>query len=1325
MKFILATGIFPPEIGGPAIVIEALARDLRQAGHEVTLVTYGSIDEITGDVVRVARTGSAFQRYVRLMRAVRSRLASGATVMATDVFSVGIPTRLALIGKRNPFVVRLGGEWCWEAAVTKGGLRVTLRDFWETQSKTWLMRLKRWNYHWILGRAARVIVTSDLLSDVLRPLVPRVASRFVTVPNVMVGETTHCRAEEGVHLPLRLIYIGRFAPVKNLPFLSRVLKKAVERGMSLACTFVGDGMDFEASKDILRDVPGMTFLGSLSHSESMKLLSQSDVHVLPSLSDICPNTAVEALASGVPCLMTREHGLPRPLGGVMEVHPQDEDAWIEAFKQLSDHVVYAQLRASIQLPQNGSQTLVDVVRGFAQPMTGRCALLVGYGADLLDPQASAHQRVASLADRGFRVTSLVLSGVSRDREIYYGSYGVIGFSGFSLRRMWRAVRRGIDEMRSWQGRGLVSAQDPFVAGLVGYAIARFSGSRFEIQEHGDFFSGWWERESFSHRCWAIVGRCLLRHADHVRVVSERVKEHVVRIGIDDRLIDVIPVAQDLGPLFDRQIAPRETSRPFRFVAPCRFVHQKGLDLLVRAMYRLRQDGVPCSLEFIGSGPLESALRTQVISFGLAQDIHFSSWRPMHELWNDADALVLPSRYEGWARTVVEAMAAGVPVVMSEVGCAGSFARPDTDVLIVPINDVPALAAAMRQIVEQPDQARQMAERARERARMFLSLEELHTRQREAWMRCIAKPFHVLVALQAVDEDDPLNGFLVRWLMAFADRVPSVTVMALRVGRHTLPPNIRVIPFRPKGSRSRMRVIWTLLSVVWRHRRAYDAVFVRQDAQYVVFAGWLWRLLGKRVVFWFTHYRARTAWFWLAAGMSHEMVTAVPESNPVSSALKVGHHIDTDLFTDTGRTTSREPLRVLIFGRVSPVKRVAWIAHAMRSYLDEKKITLRIVGTATTTDAAKELRETISNPSIWEVRDVTYEEAPALYREADIYINATPGSMDKTIIEAAASGCIVLASTGGLIRGLPSELHWLQVTTQEEVRAALERITRLSAAERQYIGAQLRAWAMRHHSLQANVARIASLLREPTPRVSIRQEIKRGIRALAGLRPPNGVRVIMFHSMDGKGSAGWDLDRLRALILRLSSAGYCFTRFADLWGGKAWQLPMSEKSVVLTFDDATEDILEAAKVLKEFDVPAVVFAPSDIVSLTASDGIERQIVSVDELRQLVTQGMEIGGHGKTHVELPRCDAVALRDEIASSHAYVKMLSQSGTPFTFAYPRGKHSLLVAQAVREGGFLAAFTVKPGVWSDTTNAFYIPRLPVLRWMSSRDVVAECRAGW
>lgn len=356
MKFLLCTGIYPPEIGGPATVMGELVRELRAHGHEARVVTFGTAADQEG-VTRIARGSSFVVRTLMAARAIRRALTAETVVVGTDVSSIGLPVRLALIGRKNRFVLRLGGEWMWEDAVNRGE-RVTLKEFWSSGRN---LGVKKLIPSWILRRATKIAVTSDILRAPLAVLAPSMHDRIVTTPNIPI-KTSCVPAPHPPYGGLRVLYAGRFAPVKNVPFFARALKNAVERGAAISMVFVGDGREQNECEKILEGVPHVRFLGVKAPNDINNLLSEADLYVLPSLSDVCPNGALEALGCGVPCLITREHGLLDGVGGLCELDPKDERAWVDALIRFSnDRSALEELRKKIRLPDAPSTTLADVL----------------------------------------------------------------------------------------------------------------------------------------------------------------------------------------------------------------------------------------------------------------------------------------------------------------------------------------------------------------------------------------------------------------------------------------------------------------------------------------------------------------------------------------------------------------------------------------------------------------------------------------------------------------------------------------------------------------------------------------------------------------------------------------------------------------------------------------------------------------------------------------------------------------------------------------------------------------------------------------------------
>ena len=333
-RLMIATGIYPPEIGGVATAMKRLVDGRHRQGAPVRVVTYGEREGSDPGVTSVPRGRFVFWRYLRFARIIRRSLRPGVEVLATDVFSVGIPTRLALMGRKNRLIIRLGGEWCWEDAVNHGAW-VTLKEFW-SQPDTFKRKLMRWNYRWILKRAERIEVTSPMLSEILTKYISsELQSKLFFVDYLKRVDALGASLVRQHGSPtsagtVRFVYVGRFAPVKNVPFLARILRKLYEQGGKFEMYFIGSGQSEPLVKKELEGIPGIAFYGAQPWERAWELAKKAEALLLPSLSDLYPNVVLEAVTFGLEeCFITKEHGLgPHPL--LHELDPKDEDAWVEA-----------------------------------------------------------------------------------------------------------------------------------------------------------------------------------------------------------------------------------------------------------------------------------------------------------------------------------------------------------------------------------------------------------------------------------------------------------------------------------------------------------------------------------------------------------------------------------------------------------------------------------------------------------------------------------------------------------------------------------------------------------------------------------------------------------------------------------------------------------------------------------------------------------------------------------------------------------------------------------------------------------------------------------
>ncbi|MDP9439901.1 MAG: glycosyltransferase, partial [Actinomycetota bacterium] len=166
---------------------------------------------------------------------------------------------------------------------------------------------------------------------------------------------------------------------------------------------------------------------------------------------------------------------------------------------------------------------------------------------------------------------------------------------------------------------------------------------------------------------------------------------VIENGIDD---------QDFDYLAEEPIRSIDGSNPLTFGSIMRFSPQKAPEHLIAAFIELHRSlpNLPMRLLIAGHGELFAEAQKQVAESGLQENISLLGWRTdTKEVLHDFDIFVLPSLYEGFSYAILEAMAARLPIVSTNVfGTRGTILRVPGNV-VVPVGDPAALADGMQQM----------------------------------------------------------------------------------------------------------------------------------------------------------------------------------------------------------------------------------------------------------------------------------------------------------------------------------------------------------------------------------------------------------------------------------------------------------------------------------------------------------------------------------------------------------------------------------------------------------------------------------------------------
>jgi len=310
VNVLVVSGIWPPDVGGPASHAPALAARLHESGHGVRVVTTASAPPAPQayPVYWVSRRLPAGVRHAKVALDAARRARSSNVVYATSM------VRRAAAGAavaRRPLVVKLVADEAYERARRHGLFAGTLDEFQSLRGGLRLRALRR-SRNAALRRAALVTAPSAYLRGIalgwgLDPaLVQVVPNPAPSVPEL--PPRAEIRAQLGVD-GVVLAFAGRLTPQKRLDLALH----AVAEVPGVALVVLGDGAERERLERVAAELGldgRVRFLGSGSRDDVLRLFAAADAAILTSAWENLPHTVLEALAVGTPVIATSVGGVP-------------------------------------------------------------------------------------------------------------------------------------------------------------------------------------------------------------------------------------------------------------------------------------------------------------------------------------------------------------------------------------------------------------------------------------------------------------------------------------------------------------------------------------------------------------------------------------------------------------------------------------------------------------------------------------------------------------------------------------------------------------------------------------------------------------------------------------------------------------------------------------------------------------------------------------------------------------------------------------------------------------------------------------------------------
>ena len=357
---------------------------------------------------------------------------------------------------------------------------------------------------------------------------------------------------------------------------------------------------------------------------------------------------------------------------------------------------------------------------------------------------------------------------------------------------------------------------------------------------------------------------------------------------------------------------------------------------------------------------------------------------------------------------------------------------------------------------------------------------------------------LLIITQKVDINDDLLGIYHGWVKKIAAKCESVLVVCLYKGKYDFPENVEVFSlgkeqyFDLPNFFRRLTAVFRFYKYVWKLRKKYDTVFVHMNPEYLILAGWLWKLMGKKTVLWYAHYLDNFK-LRLAAPFADKIVTSTKRAFPyeIKKLTVLQQGIDTGKFSPSKKIIKKEEnskLKIISLGRISPVKDLETLIEAVNILKNNNfNFFLDILGEPTDKDADyfEKIKNLIINLGLSDkislLGKISTSQNPEVYLDYDVFINLTcTGSFDKTILEAMSSGLLCVSTT---CPGSPEAIvdgtnGYLVEKSREGVYSGLQKACTLSLRERREMGQRARATAEEKFDVTKNTKKIFSIFGIP-------------------------------------------------------------------------------------------------------------------------------------------------------------------------------------------------------------------------------------------------------
>ncbi len=290
---------------------------------------------------------------------------------------------------------------------------------------------------------------------------------------------------------------------------------------------------------------------------------------------------------------------------------------------------------------------------------------------------------------------------------------------------------------------LVTCQDPFETGLVGWVIAKTKRVKLHLQIHTDFLSWGFQRASIFNKSRGQLASFLIMQSDGVRVVSERIKKSIIKWRIaKEEKISVLPIFVDIEKIKNTEskfnLKTRYSQFNFVIFTASRLEKEKNIKMMLKVMKKVVEKYPKTGLVIVGDGSIKQSSQLKAYSLQLQKNVVFESWqKDLVSYYKTADLFLATSSYEGYGMTLLESAVAGCPTLTTDVGLVGDILQKES-IEVCSRGSKRCFVNKILNLIENPNRLSEMKIRAQQdvEEKVLKTKEEYLEAYKKDWERCL-------------------------------------------------------------------------------------------------------------------------------------------------------------------------------------------------------------------------------------------------------------------------------------------------------------------------------------------------------------------------------------------------------------------------------------------------------------------------------------------------------------------------------------------------------------------------------------------------------------